>query len=314
MSVPVTRREAVSRMAAGAAAVAVGNVRPLHAAALGSHVHWGQGAWMWAVKHRPGPLRILEMLDEIQAAGYEGVEVLVDADTLAANALTLQQVGKALQQREILCSGAYWSGDFHDATKFTDLRNEGRKFIRGIRQIGGRVIVMGPSPIRMEDGPDKRAAIKDMARFCNEAGMYCEDQGMRIGLHPHVNQLIMTPEEVDMLYEDTDPRYFHLCPDTAHLMMGGHNVLDTFRKYKERIIYCHMKDAVSGFQVGQSINPYVKELGRGDIDFPAIMRILKEAGFQGWLVGELDYTELSARDSIDVSMRYIRETLAPIYS
>jgi inosose dehydratase len=50
------------------------------------------------------------------------------------------------------------------------------------------------------------------------------------------------------------------------------------------------------------------ELGRGAVDFPAILSILKGVGFSGWLIVETDVTQLpTALESAQISRRYLRQ-------
>ena len=55
------------------------------------------------------------------------------------------------------------------------------------------------------------------------------------------------------------------------------------------------------------------ELGRGQIDFPALMRMLAERKYRGWINHDLDTIRISPLESWRVSMNYITEVLDPIY-
>ena len=43
--------------------------------------------------------------------------------------------------------------------------------------------------------------------------------------------------------ELTDPRLFHFAPDTAHLHLGGSDVVKMFDKYRHRLVFMDYKDA-----------------------------------------------------------------------
>ena len=62
------------------------------------------------------------------------------------------------------------------------------------------------------------------------------------------------------------------------------------------------------------VNPFVGrrqffELGKGGVDFPAILAILNERGWKGWMSVELDSTETTAKESCAVSKKYIETVL-----
>ncbi len=54
------------------------------------------------------------------------------------------------------------------------------------------------------------------------------------------------------------------------------------------------------------------ELGRGLIDFPAIMGILHEADYDGWIVDDFDYSAYATREGSITCLRYLRESLGLI--
>jgi sugar phosphate isomerase/epimerase len=51
------------------------------------------------------------------------------------------------------------------------------------------------------------------------------------------------------------------------------------------------------------------ELGRGGVDFPAILQVLNEANWKGWFTLELDSTVTTAKGSATVSKQYIEQIL-----
>lgn len=151
------------------------------------------------------------------------------------------------------------------------------------RRMGARMIVIGGTEAE-EKSP---ARIKAWGREANELGRHAfEEHGVRIGVHPHVGSLIETREDIRVAMESTDPRYFHLAPDTGHLIAGGSDPVEVFTTYASRIAHAHLKDyqrpAVPGAR-----GIYVP-LGRGSVDFPQLVAILRQAGFDGWLDVELD--------------------------
>ena len=81
-------------------------------------------------------------------------------------------------------------------------------------------------------------------RFLNVLGkMAFDDFGVRIGLHNHTDSMIETPAQVTRFLEGTDPRHVFCAWDTAHLHLGGCDVVATFRQSIDRIVYTDFKDA-----------------------------------------------------------------------
>jgi len=105
-------------------------------------------------------------------------------------------------------------------------------------------------------------------------------------VHPHTGSLVETRDEIARVMDGTDPRWFFLAPDTGHLLAGGSEPVEVFRVYKERIVHAHLKD------YKRSVIPGARgaflPLGQGEIDFPALVGLLRAARFDGWLDVELD--------------------------
>jgi inosose dehydratase len=131
----------------------------------------------------------------------------------------------------------------------------------------------------------------------------------------------------DRLMALTDPDLVKFCPDTAQLSMGDFDVPATIRKYGKRLGYVHFKDidhnhnwAVTAKHGGPATwgdtGAYrvdskwrMVELGRGLIDFPAIAGILRDAGYDGWIVDDFDYSAYPTREGSIALLRYLRHSL-----
>ena len=54
---------------------------------------------------------------------------------------------------------------------------------------------------------------------------------------------------------------------------------------------------------------YFFEMGRGGVDFPAILQILNDANWKGWFTVELDSTISTAKGSATVNKQYLEQVL-----
>jgi inosose dehydratase len=68
-----------------------------------------------------------------------------------------------------------------------------------------------------------------------------EDYGLKMVLHPHGDSHIETPDDIDRIFQATDPEYVGFCLDTGHIVYGGGDPVELCRKYPERISYVHIK-------------------------------------------------------------------------
>jgi inosose dehydratase len=208
-------------------------------------------------------------------------------------------------------SGQYVSAPFYEKSVMDGLIDEIEPKIKMLKIFGSKNIVIGPPGQPKEN--DRIELIKKMAPVLNEFGKRMLDRGLEIGVHPHLNTLIETSKETDIIMEETDPRYVFMSPDTGHLYLAGGDVLSIFRKFKERLNYFHFKDGVRPFNP-PNFKPNLRELGMGDVDFPGIMQLLKEINYTGWINIEQDHSTLTPTESCETSMKYVDQTLRPIYS
>ncbi len=122
--------------------------------------------------------------------------------------------------------------------------------------------------------------------------------GMRTVFHHHCAGYVETPQELDMLMALTDPQLLGLCFDTGHYAFGGGNPEAAVAQYGERIWHVHFKDYDSGIGDASRMHRWdyfesVKqgvfcELGKGAVDFGAVLATLDRQGYTGWIVVEQD--------------------------
>jgi sugar phosphate isomerase/epimerase len=174
------------------------------------------------------------------------------------------------------------------------------------------------------------AGFKAMCECFNKIGEAAGEMGFTAGLHNHLNEMVEKPDEVHKCMAMTDPKLFHFSPDTAHLLLGGSNVVEMFQKYKSRLTFMDYKDA-RWTTPTEDIHPpngqvlpkdsreakflsSIYDLGDGDVDFPGCHRVLKEIGYKGWICVDLDAARKGPRVSYERCGAYIVKKLEPIYS
>jgi len=122
--------------------------------------------------------------------------------------------------------------------------------------------------------------------------------GLRTVFHHHCAGYAETPGEIDKLLSLTDPLLVGLVLDMGHYMFGGGDPLEALKKHKERIWHIHFKDChpdvanksrKEGWDYFKSVaNGVFCELGRGSVDFRAIVEELHAQKYSGWIVVEQD--------------------------
>ncbi len=125
-----------------------------------------------------------------------------------------------------------------------------------------------------------------------------KEAGLRTAFHHHCAGFVETPAEIEKLLSLTDPKLLGLVFDCGHYAFGGGDPVEGLRKLGSRVWHFHFKDhepnvhaqaKASGWDYFQSVSHGVFcELGKGNVNFPALIAELKKIGYDGWGVVEQD--------------------------
>ena len=163
---------------------------------------------------------------------------------------------------------------------------------------GGEFLVLAADSGR--DGYDDRPVLDEQGwatLFANMSKIAdaCAARCVTAVLHPHWGTMVQNVDEVERVLDNSS---VGLCLDTGHLAAGGADVVELVRKYAKRVGIVHAKDVrkelVDKLLPGElTWSEAIKSnvftpIGDGDIDFAQIVKLLDEAGFDGYYVLEQD--------------------------
>ncbi len=96
-------------------------------------------------------------------------------------------------------------------------------------------------------------------------------------IHLHGPDIKTYPDAEDVWnhVKDLDPR-IGMCLDIGHDTRNGKDPVADLKKYKSRVFDIHIKDVTGKTKLGYSL-----EIGRGVIDFPAFVKMLRKVGYTG---------------------------------
>jgi len=128
--------------------------------------------------------------------------------------------------------------------------------------------------------------------------MGAEDYGLTVGIHAHAAGFMDFEPELERLLDEVDEDILKICFDTGHHSYAGFDPAAFMERHMDRISYVHFKDIdpeVKADAIAKGTGFYDAcgqgifcNLGQGDVDFPAVRRILLDAGFEGWCTVEQD--------------------------
>jgi inosose dehydratase len=248
------------------------------------------------------------VIDEMQATGYAGTE-LGDWGFMPTDPAQLAQ---ELGSRHLSLLASWVSVWLHDASKHQQSADEAVRTAKLLADVGGKdsFIVLGNDPygvpmrsknagrITPEMGMDD-ATWKVFAKGANTIAQRVMDEaGLRTVFHHHIGTWVETPAETARLLDMTNTNLLGLCFDTGHWKFAGGDPVEGIKQFSDRIWHVHFKDHEPNVarqsreqqwdgptSVGHGV---FCELGKGDVDFPAVRDTLKTLGFDGWIVVEQD--------------------------
>jgi inosose dehydratase len=249
-----------------------------------------------------------QVLDEISETGYQGSE-LGDWGFMPTDPADLK---KELDQRSLSMVGAFVPVFLKDRNKHQAGAEAAVKTARLMADAGYHeaFIVLaddnGSVPERTLNAgrvsPSMGLTDEEWMIFAEGANFVASEvrakTGLRTVFHHHCAGYAETPAEIDRLLALTDPALLGLVLDMGHYKFGGGDPLTCLIKHQSRIWHIHFKDCqaeiaaqskTSGWDYFKSVGSGVFcELGKGSVDFPAVVAELKKQNYSGWIVVEQD--------------------------
>jgi inosose dehydratase len=249
-----------------------------------------------------------QVLDEMQETGYLGTE-LGDWGFMPTDSTQLR---KELQARKLSLLGAFVAVALADSEAHPDGEMAALRTAQLLTDVAETV----PFVILADDNGTVDSRTKYAGRIQPKHGLNLDEwkvfadgvnriaqtvknqTQLRTVFHPHSAGYVETPDEIDTLMRLTDPTLVGLCFDTGHYAFGGGDAVEGLKQHAARIWHVHFKDCnpnvakqsqAQGWNYFKSMEKGIFcELGRGAVDFPAVIAELQQRGYDGWIVVEQD--------------------------
>ena len=104
-----------------------------------------------------------------------------------------------------------------------------------------------------------------------------KEYGFNYAIHLHGPDIATYPDADDVWnhVKDLDPR-IGMCLDIGHDTRNGKDPVADLKKYQSRVFDIHIKDVTGTTKLGYSL-----EVGRGVINFPAFVKMLRKVNYSG---------------------------------
>lgn len=276
-----------------------------------------------------------QMLDELAETGYTGTE-LGDWGYMPTDAAVLQA---ELARRKLVMLGGFVPVELKNPAAYEDGL---AATLRVARLLAAVATDPKPYLVLADNNGTVPERIKDAGRITLEAGLsdaewavfsananklameIWHQTGLKTVFHHHCGGYVETPNEIATFLSLTDPKLIGLVFDTGHYAYGSGNcnVVEGLDRFQDRIWYVHAKDCSASvaarartdrwdyFQaLGHGI---FSEIGKGNVDFSAVLRWLQNHNYDGYLLIEQDI--LPGMGTPKESARRNREHLLELWS
>ncbi len=249
----------------------------------------------------------LQVLDEVAAAGYAGIDLgpvgFLGDDT---------ELGERLAARNLGLAGAYLELPYADHEALGRALPALDSILDTFDAAAPFRVGPPPRPTLADSGSEIRRARPGRAVDDRSIGLdadawkrfgvglsdvvtRCRDRGYEPTFHHETGTHVEAPWEIERVLELTD---IGLCLDTGHLLLGGGDPVSAIGAWGSRINQVHLKDARRSVMReiaadgGQATEIWSREafpaLGQGDLDVDGVLAGLAGIGYRGWLVVEQD--------------------------
>ena len=258
---------------------------------------------------------VFRAVEEIAAAGYEGVELLADVPHLfapAVNRSDIERLKELLSRVELQVANVnantamgYYGREFWEPLFEPSLANPERSERLWRIDYSKRCIDMAHalgSPCvsvtsgRMVPGIDPEKSLDILRRSLDELLDHAAGSGVRIGIEYEPGLLVERYEELARLLDQVDSEHLGANLDLGHSHVLGEDPAEVIGGLSRRIFHIHLEDI-------RHRKHYHLIPGMGNIDFQNLFNILNDNSYGGFATVEL-YTyphqpETAARTSLN---------------
>jgi sugar phosphate isomerase/epimerase len=156
---------------------------------------------------------------------------------------------------------------------------------------------------------DYRNSEEGFHLFAKEAtniGRQLAHAGLTFSYHNHSFEFIRFGKRtgLDIVFEESDPRYLKAELDTYWIQHGGSDPAAWVRRMSGRMPVVHLKD-MTMMAEGSGVQQIMAEIGEGNLNWPEILTACKEANVE-WYAVEQDYCQRDPFESLQISYENLK--------
>ena len=285
----------------------------------------GPDSWgVWEL-NQPNQVPWQRFLDEVVEAGY----LWIEAGPYGYLPTDLHTLRRELDMRGLgLIATTVMNGHLEDESHWPRIENDVVRVGEMGAALGAKYLVLiDDAYIDLLSGNRVRSSTLDedgwkrLIEVTNKIADIVQGRfGLTLTLHPNAETHVETEEHLERVLEETDPALVSLCLDTGHLAYTGGDPVRFMAKHHDRIPYLHLKNVdLDLLTLAKSERmPMVEATAAGVfcepmdgmVDFEALVVVLRDVRYEGWVTVEQDMYQPPMDKPLPVAKRtrsFLRE-------
>ena len=249
-----------------------------------------------------------DAIARIGGFGFQGIELIAHAPCFHADVRFTPREKAAVKQ--LVANHGMTIVALSPSTDYLKFTEEERRAqIEHTNAITDLCVEMG-APIsrifsggRVPEGRSWQECVDAVVATLKPCADYAESQGVQLAIESH-GQFGCDLEALAAILDAVDSPASGITLDTSNFYSSGVDPLEAARRLVGRIYHTHLKDGSKtpeGYR-GEAV-------GEGDLDFPAILALLKKQGYRGYYC-----VEYEGREDPDLGVRKSLEYLRTLRS
>lgn len=254
---------------------------------------------------------LFEAIDLFAEIGLDGIEIIIQQDgyqcaiPLDASMDYVREVRAKVDAAGLKVSGVTPYMNLYNSLDET----EREEACAQLRRVIDMAVILGAGAVRiyggkLVDGEDDADGKKlaQLTKSMRECGDYCKPHGIKLVLENHFGTMTTTAAKTAEIIAAIDHPNVGVLYDQANIaFFPAEEYEEAIELQKDKIYYVHCKDLVyrggvpqkPKFTMVSHINEDERTVhsrvpGEGILDWPAILKRLKEIGYDGWISMEYE--------------------------